>query len=363
MKKLLFGAAALTAASTAFANESDWAQLDQDIQALSASLQGVEGNGMTVGGRIRAAYENSGDVTVGPNDLGGFAIYNARLFATGTTSEDIGYRLEVDFAGGTGGGFGAANLLDAYLDIPVAGEITVRAGQFRGYVLRENQIDSGDLMFFDRSVPAGLFSGRSQGLAVSGDMEAFGWHVTIQNGADAQGDELFYALRGEIDFLGESGVNNVEGAYGAPDELQGTAGVAYFSDEAVDDADGFAVDAAVASSQFSGNISIVSLGDGISLANADLNERTPVAALATPDSTIFSIGGTFMITSDNSEYGPWELGARLQDLDDDNDTTIIDVGANYYADGHNMKYILNFTQVDGDIVDASIIRVGVQTRF
>lgn len=379
MKKLLFSAAALTAASSAFANESDWAQLDQDIQALSASLQGVENSGPTIGGRIRAAYENSGDVSVPfdtdgdgtpdvMNDLGGFTVYNARLYMSGTTANDIGYRLEVDFAGGplagTGLGLGGANLLDAYLDIPVAGEITVRVGQFRAFVLRESQIDSGDLMFFDRSVPAALFAGRSQGIAVNGDMDAFGWAVTIQNGGDAQGDDLFYALRGEIDFLGESGVGNVEGAYGASEDLQGTAGVAYFNDDAVDDADGFAVEAVIASSQFSGNLTIVSTGDGISGSNVDLNERNPVGLAAVADATIFSLGGSFMLTQESSEYGAWELGARLQDLDNDADTTIIDVGANYYVAGHDMKYIINFTQVDSDAgFDGSIFRLGVQSRF
>ena len=63
MKKLVFSACALTlTGSTAVANDGDWTQLDKDVQALSASLQDIEGTGLVIGGRIRAAYENSGDV-------------------------------------------------------------------------------------------------------------------------------------------------------------------------------------------------------------------------------------------------------------------------------------------------------------
>ena len=101
MKKFVFSAAALTLTGTAVAND-DWAQLDQDIQALSASVTGLEDGGMQIGGRIRTLYQTSSDVAVAPsgNDLGGFSVRNARLYATGTTAGDIGYRVEVDFGNG-----------------------------------------------------------------------------------------------------------------------------------------------------------------------------------------------------------------------------------------------------------------------
>ena len=124
MKKLVFSACALTlTCGTAVANNSDWDQLDNDVQALSANLQDG-GSGMTIGGRIRTAYANNSDA-----DLGGFQLYNARLFAHGTTAAGVGYRMENDFATG--------NLLDAYIDV-AAGELDLRIGQFRGHVLAES---------------------------------------------------------------------------------------------------------------------------------------------------------------------------------------------------------------------------------
>lgn len=365
MKKLVFGAAALTMTGTAFATGSDLASLDQDIQALSASVQSMEDTGIDIGGRIRVFYENSSDIDGGVNaqgdvnDLGGFALYNARLYARGTTTQDIGYHLETDFAGN-----GTMTLVDAYLDIPVGAEITTRVGQFRAFVLQQSLYNSGDLFFADRSAIAGYFSGRSTGVAATGDFDAFNWAVTIQNGGDAIGDDLFFAVRGQFNFT-ENGTDLVEGAYGASEELEATAGIAYYSDEATDDADGIAVEGIVTTNQFSAHAAILAMGDGASASNVENVERFGMATPLTGDATPFVVGGTFMLTDATSEYGAWEIGARFQDLDDAADTSIFDVGANYYADGHNMKYIIMFTSVssDDDSMEADLIRVGVQSRF
>ncbi|MEM6672508.1 MAG: porin [Planctomycetota bacterium] len=381
MKKLVFSACALTLTSaSAIANDGDWAQLDEDVQALSASLQDLEEASINFGGRIRAMYEYSSDIQ--PNDgsanfadadLGGFAVYNARLYAHGTTFSNIGYRLEYDFAenaagvGGTPGVF-QNGLLDAYIDIPIGANITIRAGRFRAFVLNESRIDSGNLFFVDRAVTAILFAGRENGIAVAGDFDAFEWAVTVQNGEDNLGDDLFYAVRGGIDFLGE-GTKLMEGAYGAGEDLEASAGVAYFNNDALDDGDGFAVEASLAGELFSVNASLVSLGDEVGLANIDLQERIPGLSVGDvrgeADATPFSVSGTFMLVRPDANRGGWELGARYQNLDDDEDTFLIDLGVNYYVDGHNMKYIFNYTKLDSDDSDfeADVFRIGVNTRF
>ena len=376
MKKLVFSACALTLTSgIAAANETDWSQLDQDVQALSASLQGLEGTGLVIGGRIRAAYENSGDIAVNATeDLGGFGLYNARLFATGTTANNVGYRFEYDFAGGntfgSGSSSGSGVLLDAYLDIPVGADISIRAGQFRGFVLNEAQIDSGNLFFMDRSVNASAFAGRGNGLAIAGDFDAFNWGVTLQNGSsginpDSVGDDLFYAIRGGIALLGE-GTQAMEGAFGASDEMEASAGVAYFNNDSFDDGDGFAIEATLASSQFSAQANLLSAPDdvGALAGTTDFAERgLGLGALLIGDGTPWSLQGTFMLTEASSDYGAWEIGLRYQDLDDNANTDAIDIGANYYVDGHNMKYILNWTSISSDIGDVDLIRIGVNTRI
>lgn len=377
MKKLVFSAAALTLTGTAVANDSDWAQLDQDIQALSASVQGVESGGLTFGGRIRAIYANASDI-----DLGGFSVRNARIFTEGAVTDSVSYRVEVDFGGGMDSSFSATDgtttveatipggqigLLDAYLDIEVGAQITARVGQFRGHVLRESLIESGRLFFVERSVVAGAFSGRQAGVAVLGEFDQFNWGITVQNGADGVTDELFFALRGDINLM-DAGTQLVEGAYGVGDQSEATVGASYFSDESVDDADGFAVDGSFATRQFSVRAALVSFGDGFSGAGADQEGSTfnrVFMAVNLADATPFSLMGTFMLSEGTADYGAWELGARFQDLDDADSTSVIDIGANYYVNGHDLKYILNWTNVSSD-VDANefdLIQVGVNARF
>ena len=79
-----------------------------------------------------------------------------------TTGSNVSYRLEHDFAGNNnsviGSGNSAGRLLDAYLTVSFTEEVYLRAGQFRAQVLRESLIDSGALMFVDRTPLAALFA-------------------------------------------------------------------------------------------------------------------------------------------------------------------------------------------------------------
>jgi len=392
MKKFVFSAAALTLTGTAVAND-DWAQLDQDIQALSASVTGLEEHGMHIGGRIRAIYQSSSDRPGSLNDLGvadaadlgGFSVRNARLYASGTTAGDIGYRIEVDFAnGGTldrdGNddgtpddpvyGEAAIGLLDAYLDIPVGGAISARVGQFRAHVSRDALIDSGNLFFIERSAIGNHFAGRSQGAAISADFGEFDLAFTVQNGADELGDELFYALRGAMDLMG-GGTGLIEGAYGAGDEMKASAAISYFSDEEFDNADGFLVEASLATGGFSLQASILDLGDEVSYSN-EFQENAQTSMALQADTTPFSLQGTFMLSEASSEYGAWELGVRFQDFDNKStdtdpnpDYTQVDIGANYYANGHDFKYIINWSSLSSDLDDGDVdtFSVGVNARF
>jgi hypothetical protein len=70
-----------------------------------------------------------------------------------------------------------------------------------------------------------------------------------------------------------------------------------------------------------------------------------------------------MLSEASSEYGAWELGVRFQDFDDSQDTSVVDFGANYYANGHDYKYIINWSSVSSDAGDVDLITLGVNARF
>ncbi len=194
MKKLVISAlAASMASATALASESEWADLDRDVQALSASLAGLESSGVKLGGYIRAAYITSSDVTTtSGNDLGDFDVLNARLKATGSRG-DIGYVLQAGFEDG-----GSASILkDAYVNIPVGANLTVRAGQFKGIISRDSLVSSSRLLFAERSEIGSLFSSRREGVALMGTFDTFdvvGDDTAGKGNVEIDTDEGFLAL-------------------------------------------------------------------------------------------------------------------------------------------------------------------------
>lgn len=352
MKKLVISAlAASMASATALASESEWADLDRDVQALSASLAGLESSGVKLGGYIRAAYITSSDVTTtSGNDLGDFDVLNARLKATGSRG-DIGYVLQAGFEDG-----GSASILkDAYVNIPVGANLTVRAGQFKGIISRDSLVSSSRLFFVERSEIGSLFATRREGVALMGTFDTFDWAVTIQDGSDNDGDEYLIALRGEIDFLGD-GVDLVEGAFGGAEEIEGTAGVSYWDDGQLDDGNGLLFQGTLATSMYSVNVWVADISDDLYTGNGS-------SAFLQGDSTPFGVMGTFMVAQPSETQGGWEVGARYQDMDDTDDTNIIDIGVNYYGSGHDYKYFLNWSSVDGDGFEGDAISIGLNVGF
>lgn len=372
MKKLVISAlaASLTSAA-AIASESEWADLDRDVQALSASLSGLESSGISVDGRIRILYTMSGDRAgfgdangngiADPgettNDLGAFSLPEARIKLSGSRG-DVGYVVQIDVTR-------APSVLDGYIDIPVGENLSVRAGAFKAIISRNALISSGKLFFADRSEIGSLFSGRDAGAALRGSFDTFHWAITVQNGSDMAGDEYLLALHGELDFLGD-GAGMVEGAYGAGDDLAGTVGVSYWDDGQIDDGTGILFEGAVASSMYSANIWVAQI-DGMSdgAGQAALPTSNGSTGFLVDDSTPFGIMGTFMVAPPTETQGGWEIGARFQDMDDVADTNILDLGVNYYGSGHDYKYFLHWQSIDSDnlAAEGDIIYLGVAVGF
>ncbi len=114
------------------------------------------------------------------DDLGvdledGAEIRRARLYFSGTIYENIGFKLQFDFAGGD------ADMKDAYLQlksIPFLGAITI--GHFKEPVSIENLTSSKYITFIERSLPAIFVPGRNLGVMASN--QAFNKRVTWATG-------------------------------------------------------------------------------------------------------------------------------------------------------------------------------------
>ena len=338
MKKLVFSALALSATTaTGLASDSEWTSLDQQIEALTSSLAVDNHGGPAIFGRIRTYYDNNSDA-----DQGGWSVLNARLGAKGSVG-DYSYKLQVDFAR-------EPELLDAYVDFPIGGQVMGRWGQFKANVSHAALTSSGNLFFRNRSAVGALFSGRSQGFHIGGEFDMLDWGITIQNGSDGVTDELFTAGRISFDVLG-SGSDMVEGAIGGTEEMSATASIAFFDDGGADDSDGTLLEIHGGTNVYSFGLEILDLGDNV-ITSQGTNQGLE------GDSSPITLMGTYMLQPD-----AWELGIRYQDWDTSTDTSAIEIGVNNYLDGHNLKWQLQYTSVSDDVADADVISIGLQAAF
>ncbi len=172
------------------------------------------------------------------------------------------------------------------------------------------------------------------------------------NGTDGTGDELLTVIRVAFNFMG-AGIGGVEGAYGGPDELSGTAAIAMFDDGETTDGSATLIEAHVANSQYSAGIEMLDADNaGVTAA--------PGASMAMNDATAMTLYRTYMLTPDQ-----WELGIRFQDMDDTADTSIMEVGVNRYLDGHNLKYSIGYRSISSDVAatEADILQLQLQVAF
>ena len=361
MKKLVCSALALSATSAAgLASDSDWSSLDQQIEALTASLAVDNGGGPNMFGRLRAYYATSSDVVGGIDsdgddlDLGGFFVEDARFGVHGQRG-DYGYKLQVDFADGM-------SLLDAYADFPIGEQVQGRFGQFKSELSRSALVSSGKLAFIDRNAVGNLFSMRVPGFQIGGEFDALDWNIDIQNGGDTDagtgfgagaGDDLYFAGKVSFDVLG-AGKDLPEGATGGTDEPSATVAIGFYSDGATEDGDGFIAEFHGGTNVYSFGLDVLSIGDGLYAGNGSAEDSLTGIELEA-DTTPISLAGTYMVSPDT-----WEVALRFQDYDNDNDESKIDLAVNNYLDGHNLKWTLQYSTTDSDDEDHEIDLIALQ---
>jgi len=347
-KQIICAGALILMGATCFASDDQWASLDDEVQALSASLQGDAGPQLS--GRIKAQYRSSSDVMPGGpgTDLGGFDVGDVRLKIKGKTGP-YSYTIQTDLADNGG----SSKLLDAFADFPICDNADGRIGMFKGGVLRSGILSSGKLFFVDRTVNGSEWGTRREGALFHGDFDELGWWLTVQDGSDEDGDELFAALRVAYDFLGE-GVSDgdVEGSYGGPEELAGTAFISAFDDGASDDGDGFTFETYLATGTYSFGLDVVDYGDSGYTSGLT---AVPVVPTQFGDTMPVSLSGTYMFSPDK-----YEGGIRLNDLDDAADTSKLDLAVNRYIDGHKLKWTLQYSTTDSDVVANEVDMITLQ---
>ena len=383
MNPLVFGALALTTAGgAAFAgNESkEWLTLDRELDMLAAAAPLQGSSSATFSAFIRSSYNWSEDIQVGvapdANDLGGFSLDNARLHLNGSIGDfsvlvQIEGSSSVQFdeglipildplqppggvvdAGAMLGAFRSTGseadqftVLDAYAEWGISDALILRMGNFRPAMLSSALVEENQLLFLARTLNGEQWDFRDLGAQVHGGFDRLGYSAAVQNGVTGTGDDLAFSGRLTLDLLGEVGRRMVEGAYGMEDARSLLLGVGYYADNGLDDADALAAEISLVMRHFSLSGEAVDYGvDDDDFQGTDIDlDNTPWSATA---SVLFD---------------ELELAGRLEDLDDVDDTIMLTVGVNWYAEGHNAKWQLNWRGIDSDNValDADIIALGL----
>ncbi|MFN0243197.1 MAG: porin [Planctomycetota bacterium] len=350
-----------------------WSALERELDALTAGLAQPNA-GPTVGGWIRTRYANSGDVdtdTVTPSsqDLGGFNLDNARIFITGRAADGYGYTLSAE--GGDGAISDAAgasvasdvlSLLDAYASVTLGDWASVSIGRFSSTFLWSSGIEDRRLMFLERGFLGEVWDGRDVGFELSGTVDRFNWWAAVQNGSDSTADEYALSSRLSYHVLGAS-LRGDEGCHGLHDDEHLTIGVAWFDDARLDDGTAVGADALFAKGRWSSIAEIVDFDDDVrpgAAINSSTGAVIPTAASITGAETPWNVSLGYMLAPDE-----WEIAARYQDLDDDDETTVVTAALDRYIAGHDAKWTLQFDRARSDAaaLEVDVWAVGLTVGF
>jgi hypothetical protein len=359
MNKFVLGALALTAASTpALAGSDPWSVADQGLESLATRLAPAQTTGgVSITGFLRSSYANSSDVAVPPsgNDLGGFSVDDARLILSATVA-NFSVLLEAEgssngdadfgYLGGPTGSVGALVLLDAYAAWNITDELRLQLGNFRAPVLASALRGKNNILFIDRSALGGAWTGRDEGIQISGVWNMWAAMLAVQNGVDSAGDDLAISGRVQVTPMGQMAAH--EGALGAAGDPSLALGVGYYQDDGtIDDVIAFAIDASFTVGMFGASAEMVDYDEGWTNVVAPVTGALPFIDVS--DTSPWNFVASVIAIPDQLE-----VAVRYEDFDDDNDSTAITLGANWYLQGHAAKWQVNYSTVDSDVSAAEV---------
>ena len=357
MKSFLLSALALAAATgTALANgnenDKDWYTLDREIEKLSTSFTAQGPASATVSAWIKTAYRSSSDITtLSGNDLGGFSFNGLRILVDGQVGE-AEFRISIDGADGVNGTGGATVLKDAYAHVPLGWGIGLRAGQMKSEIMFTSIADRDKLILYERSYLGTIFNDRDAGAQLYGSWGWFDGYLGFFNGDDEQGDELLVNAKGVITF-GSGLVRGQSGGYGTGASTRFSLGIGGVSDPNVDEADAFTAELVGVSGPFwfGGELADFNSGfTGVPTAGNLMTAGTTTPSVADTSPWGFTLG--LMINAKN------EFAIRYDNTDNALDDKQVTGGYTYYAQGHAMKFQVNYMNIDSAATDTSIFLVG-----
>ena len=234
---------------------------------------------------------------------------------------------------------GTVSLKDANVAWDISDEITATLGRFKEPVLHSGLHSSSRRLMVERTDNGGGFDDRNAGLMLNGSYGDLQLWVAMQEGDDGAGamDETQTTIRAVYNVMG-SAFGKYQGAYGYEGSNL-SIGAASVEDDAIG-LEATAVEVGYVNDGWSLYGDMIDVDDGLS-------------------PTSFTVSRVM-----NSEY---EIAVRMEDDDDDNETSHMTAGVNWYQgdDGHNLKWQLNFTDSESDDPgeEGSRVDFGLVWRF
>ncbi len=387
MKTFLSGAMALAAATPSlwagvpYAG-NDWLGLDEELNSLASTVN-LQNNGTDIGALIRSTFYSSSDFDGGTGeDLLGLALEDARLWANGNLG-DFGWRISMDFAeneidvagtdvpvtylakaeaGELGNNNYEANLQDAYASWNFSEAVSLTWGRYRAPRSLSSTFNQDSLLFTQRTVLGDYGYRFDEGVMISGRYDGgLNWYLSAQNGVDGTEDDLNFTARMEL--MSGNGASKKEGAYDASNALNATLGATYEDDGEAGSY--WLVDLAGTSGNLGYHAEFYSFDDDSTDNDTGLGLGTgasyinPVSMFA-EDANPWSATLSYLITPETSEFA-----VRYEDLDDQDDTTLLSFGYSYYMAGHNAKLQFGYSMLESDnnALDGDIISIGLTLGF
>jgi hypothetical protein len=162
---------------------------------------------LSVGGFAQFRYYANFRDDAGDNEdfTSGFTTRRTRLNFQGNLTKELSFRVDGDVMPGTGV-FG--NTTDTYLDYKIDDNFSVRLGQFKPPLLKEELINDLNQQFVERRQLNAAFTGlRSQGIQLGYNAEKFRGWAMLSDGLKASNTdfdsnrESDYALTGRVELM------------------------------------------------------------------------------------------------------------------------------------------------------------------
>lgn len=324
--------------ASAGSNTTDWTAIDAELAALGRQIEEPSRSGPTWSGFLRASFAQSSEPVidsdgddVADQEFAGFSFENVRVGVDGVVGE-FTWGVSFDF-----GGIGLQdNLIDAWIGRRAWEGATAYLGLLRAPLLRTQLLPETTNLFVVRTRNAYLLTPREAGVRIDQALGDARLSYAVQNGANSIAEDLRLSVRGEWDVLGRP-TPDAEGAYGAPAELAATVGLALTNDDSLDGG-GLAVlaDAALVSFPWSLQFEVVDYDDGYTSPIFYPDDLEG-------DSTPWSLTASWVFLEH------WEAAVRYEDYDEAiKQREALSLGVNRYVAGHDLKWQLNYIDIDGE---------------